>query len=63
MEKEQRVTKATQEVAPLAAPQPKKVYERPQILYRAPLEAMAAVCTPAPPGKGLGDGNCTVQFS
>ena len=30
---------------------PKKAYEKPQIVYRAPLEAMAAVCTPQPPGK------------
>jgi hypothetical protein len=29
----------------------KKAYERPQILYRAPLEAMAAVCAPSPPAK------------
>ena len=30
----------------------KKTYEKPQIIYRAPLEAMAAVCAPAPPAKG-----------
>jgi hypothetical protein len=41
---------------------PKKPYERPQIIYRAPLEAMAAVCTPAP-GKAIGTAGCTVQFS
>jgi hypothetical protein len=29
----------------------KKPYRRPQILYREPLEAMAALCTPAPPAK------------
>ena len=29
----------------------KKAYERPQVIYRAPLEAMAAVCAPAPPSK------------
>jgi hypothetical protein len=29
----------------------KKRYEKPQIVYRAPLEAMAAVCAPSPPAK------------
>lgn len=27
-------------------------YETPRILYREPLEAMAAVCSPSPPAKG-----------
>ena len=27
-------------------------YEAPRILYREPLEAMAAVCSPSPPAKG-----------
>ncbi|MES1243152.1 MAG: hypothetical protein ABUT39_16185 [Acidobacteriota bacterium] len=27
-------------------------YEPPRILYREPLEAMAAVCSPVPPAKG-----------
>ncbi|MEO8504847.1 MAG: hypothetical protein ABI609_13200 [Acidobacteriota bacterium] len=27
-------------------------YERPQILSRQPLEAVASVCAPAPPAKG-----------
>ena len=45
-----------------AAAPGKKLYEKPQIVYRAPLEAMAAVCL-APTGKALGDGLCTVQFS
>lgn len=30
----------------------KRNYEKPQIIYRAPLEAMAAVCAPSPPAKG-----------
>jgi hypothetical protein len=30
----------------------KRTYEKPQIIYRAPLEAMAAVCAPSPPAKG-----------
>ena len=29
----------------------KKAYEKPQVIYRAPLEAMASVCAPAPPSK------------
>ncbi len=36
----------------------KKAYEKPQIVYRAPLEAMAAVCQPIPPGKAAA-GPCT----
>jgi hypothetical protein len=35
---------------PEAAP-PRRPYQRPCILYRQPLEAMAAVCAPAPPAK------------
>ena len=30
----------------------KKPYRRPEILYREPLEVMAALCAPAPPAKG-----------
>jgi hypothetical protein len=30
----------------------KRRYERPCILHREPLEAMAAVCAPRPPAKG-----------
>jgi hypothetical protein len=29
----------------------KRAYEAPRILYREPLEAMAAICAPAPPAK------------
>ena len=29
----------------------KKAYEKPQVIYRAPLEAMASVCAPSPPSK------------
>jgi hypothetical protein len=29
----------------------RKPYRKPEILYREKLEAMAAVCTPAPPAK------------
>ena len=32
-------------------PSKKKPYRRPEILYREPLEAMAAICTPSPPAK------------
>ncbi len=30
----------------------KRSYAPPRILYREPLEAMAAVCAPTPPAKG-----------
>ena len=30
----------------------KKPYHPPEILYREPLEVMAALCAPAPPAKG-----------
>lgn len=30
---------------------PKRRYQAPRILYREPLEAMAAVCAPTPPAK------------
>jgi hypothetical protein len=29
----------------------RRPYEKPQVIYRAPLEAMASVCAPAPPAK------------
>ena len=29
----------------------RRAYQRPQILFREPLEAMASVCAPAPPAK------------
>lgn len=29
----------------------RRPYERPAILFREPLEAVAAACTPQPPGK------------
>jgi hypothetical protein len=34
-----------------AAPEPRRPYERPRILSRESLEAVAAVCAPAPPAK------------
>lgn len=33
-------------------PARKKKYRRPEILYREPLEAAAALCQPRPPAKG-----------
>jgi hypothetical protein len=30
----------------------RRAYQRPRILFREPLEAMASVCAPAPPAKG-----------
>lgn len=35
-----------------APPEGKRRYERPRILHREPLEAMAAICAPRPPAKG-----------
>jgi hypothetical protein len=32
-------------------PAPKRPYEAPRVLSREPLEAVAAVCAPAPPAK------------
>jgi len=29
----------------------RKHYEKPRIIFREPLEVVAAACTPAPPGK------------
>jgi len=45
----------------------KKPYEKPAILYRAPLEALAGACPPAtPPGSGgkrSGQPGCNTIFS
>ncbi|MBI3952047.1 MAG: hypothetical protein HY314_16495 [Acidobacteria bacterium] len=38
----------------------RKPYEKPMIIYRQPLEAKAAVCSPSP---GKSDATCTVAFS
>ena len=57
-------TAATQTA--LRSPSGKKPYEPPQMLYRAPLEAMASVCTPAPNGVGKafpGVGGCDETMS
>ncbi len=35
-----------------ARPEPGRRWERPRILSREPLEAVAAVCAPHPPAKG-----------
>lgn len=40
---------------------PKQPYEKPAVIYRAPLEAVAGQCTPQPPGKA--NLTCTVQYS
>ena len=37
---------------PENAAKTRKPYQRPEILSREPLEAMAAVCAPSPPAKG-----------
>ncbi len=38
----------------------RKSYEKPQVIYRAPLEAMASVCTGT---GGKSNISCTTQFS
>jgi len=42
---------------PQAAAGPVAEYERPRILYREPLETIAALCVPSPPAKGS-PGSC-----
>jgi hypothetical protein len=42
--------KAAEDRAPQKSVE-KKSYEKPRIVYRAPLEAMAVVCAPSPPSK------------
>ena len=39
----------------------KKRYEKPAIIHSQPLEAMASLCTPRPPGKV--PSQCSTQFS
>ncbi len=41
-------------VSDLASPAPaaRRPYQAPRILFREPLEAMAAICSPHPPAKG-----------
>jgi hypothetical protein len=49
-----------------SSPEPKdtrKPYEKPRVLYREPLEAVAAACTPAPPGKSGPAEMCNVGSS
>jgi hypothetical protein len=46
-----------QDTAGAAGSPPKRCYERPRILSREPLEAVAAVCAPAPPAKA-NEGMC-----
>lgn len=38
--------------APTTPARRRKPYAGPRVLYREPLEAMAAVCAPTPPAKG-----------
>ena len=38
---------------------PKQPYEKPAMIYRAPLEATAGQCTPQPPGKAGPSQECT----
>ncbi len=39
----------------------KKAYDKPRVVYHAPLEAMASVCTPGAGGKA--SGTCTIGNS
>ncbi len=57
--KTNRVIASQETGAPGQVPE-KKRYERPQIVYRAPLEAMAAVC---PPPTGKAGALCTIPGS
>ncbi len=41
-----------QETPELPGMTARRPYEAPRILFREPLEAMAAICTPHPPAKG-----------
>jgi hypothetical protein len=41
-----------QTLAATVGARPKRPWERPRILSREPLEAVAAVCAPSPPAKG-----------
>jgi len=38
-----------------------RCYEAPRVLFREPLEGVAAACTPEPPGKA--EGVCSQGFS
>ena len=48
-------------------PKTKKPYSKPAVIYKQPLEAMAAVCTPIGPGQGKASsgapGFCSNLFS
>ena len=41
--------------------EPKKPYEPPRLVSQQLMEAVAAACTPTPPGKGIDE--CPVQTS
>ncbi len=41
----------------------KKKYSKPSMIYQAPLEAMAAACTPGPPNFGKAGASCTLVRS
>ena len=48
----QRVEIRAGQPQPQAAAGTVAAYERPRILYREPLETIAALCAPSPPAKG-----------
>ncbi len=57
----ERQTPAQDQASKQTARRNKKPYEKPAFVYRAPLEALAGVCTPVPPGKP--SGVCGSAFS
>lgn len=42
----------TAEERPTVKGEAKRPYQRPRVLFRQPLEALATVCQPSPPAKG-----------
>ena len=47
-----RYEPSADETGGVATPGERRPYERPRIVYREPLETIAAICSPSPPAKG-----------
>jgi hypothetical protein len=45
------------------SPATKRPWQRPAVVYREPLEAVAEVCSPSPPAKAIPSGTCTSTIS
>ncbi len=56
-------TQEQERIAQNNQPTPKKPYVKPEIVYDAPLEATASVCTDYPGKQIPGVGGCTVGWS